>query len=347
MKKKLIIISAIIFFIAFIVVGIKTIKIERVEVPDDGSQEVKMASEEILMQVLRGEKEFIDNDGKEITINSLNIEDVNVKINQYSFVDIDGDTENELVALTDSYYGYYLLLDIDSNIIYGYNVSLNDIDYINNIGIIYDKVDDSIYYRRLKFSKNSLKKINMASFVNGEYVIGKEVVEKDEFNNFENDFINKGLIKYKSISTKWMEKKINSEFSIKAYKTFEVSSDIDILFALDKEFSNFKNDLLEENINLYYMNSNASIGRVIIKRFDDNLDKYYEELSNKKSVCIYDEDSQYIVLVINNDIFDSDLDNNYEVYYFKYYNKGIQFLGKTIVDDYYSILNEDTVSKIQ
>ena len=69
MKKKLIIISAIIFFIAFIVVGIKTIKIERVEVPDDGSQVVKMASEEILMQVLRGEKEFIDNDGKEIKTN--------------------------------------------------------------------------------------------------------------------------------------------------------------------------------------------------------------------------------------------------------------------------------------
>lgn len=347
MKKKCIIISTIIAILALIIIGAKTIKIERVEVPDDGSQVVKMASEEILMQVLRGEKEFIDNDGKEITINSLNIEDVNVKINQYAFVDIDGDNENELVALTDSYYGYYLLLDIDSNIIYGYNVSLNDIDYINNTGIIYDKVDDSIYYRRLKFSKNELKKINMASFVNDEYVIGKEVVDKDEFSNYENDFINKGLIKYKSLSTKWMEKKINSEFSIKAYKTFEINSDIDILFALDKEFSNFKNDLLEENINLYYMNSNSDIGRVLIKRFDDNLDKYYEELSNKKSICIYDEDSQYMVLVINDDIFDNDLDNNYEVYYFKYYNKGIQFLGKNVIDDYYNILNEDTILEIQ
>ena len=79
MKKKCIIISTIIAILALIIIGAKTIKIERVEVPDNGSQVVKMASEEILMQVLRGEKEFIDNDGKEITINSLNIEDVNLE----------------------------------------------------------------------------------------------------------------------------------------------------------------------------------------------------------------------------------------------------------------------------
>ena len=139
------------FFLVFIVIGIQTIKIEKIDINNPESQTI--VTEDILMQVINGEKEFIDSNGKEILIDSLVIEDVPVKINQYSFVDLDDDKNNELVAITDSYYEYYLVLHIDNNIIYGYTIPFSEIDIINNDGVIYDTLNSSTYYRRLKFNK--------------------------------------------------------------------------------------------------------------------------------------------------------------------------------------------------
>ena len=348
MKKKLIIIGSIILFIGLVILSCKTIKIEKVDVNSPDTQEKSLATEEILIQVLRGEKEFIDYSGNEINISGLKIEDANVKVNSYVFVDIDNDNENELIAITDSYFGYYLVLDIDSNIIYGYNISLNDMDYINTKGIILDNVDDSIYYRRLKFNKNKYKKINVASYSSDEYMVDGEVVEKEAFDDFTEKFIEEKLVKYRVSSNNWMVKKINNDFSIKAEKTYGVfSDDSEYVFSIDKNFENIRRDLLDETINMYYMDSNSNSGRIIIKRTGDNYDKFSDELNNKKCVGIYDEDSQYIAVILNNDRFSSSFDNTYEIYHFKYYNKNIQFLGHHNVTDYTTAFSDDLLSELE
>ncbi len=348
MKKKVVtVLSVIILIVLIIVLSAKTITIKKIDVNSPDTAQKTLATQEILMQVLNGEKEFIFN-GKEITLNNLNILDVACKINQYTFVDLDGDYESELVAITDSYYDYYLVLHIENNVIYGYNISLKDIEFINKNGIILDIVDNSIYYRRLKFNKTTYKKMNVASFSSDEYMIDGEVVGEDEFNNYQEEYAKIGLVKYKSLGNDWMEKKLNSEYSMKAWKTFSVNLDcIDFAFSLDNEFDNFKNDLLDEKINLYYVDSNNNFGRVLLKRSDESYEKFSLELSNKKSVAIYDEDTQYIAVVINNDRLKSNLDNNYDIYYFKYFNKDIKFLAKHNKEDYNDLFNEDVISELE
>ena len=80
---------------------------------------------------------------------------------------------------------------------------------------------------------------------------------------------------------------------------------------------------------------------------DDDMLKFSDELFIKKNVGIYDENTQYIAIVISNDKLNSTFDNNYFVYYFKYYNKNIQFLGSHIQDSYDELFNEDVISDLQ
>lgn len=345
MKKKLAVIA--VCLVVFIVMCFKCIKITKNDVNNPNQIEKSLATEEILLQVINGNREFINSNGQELLINDLVIEEANVNVNAYSFADLDGDKNNELVALTDSYYGYYLVLHIESSIIYGYYINTSDIDYINNEGIILDNINDSIYYRRLVFDKTTFKKSNVASFTGEEYNINNTVVDKETFDKYQEEFILKGLIKYRSINYLWMEKKINSEYSIKTVYSYQVSAnDNDFLFAVDNKFENFKTELIEGNINLYYMDSNNNLGKVYINRISDETDSYYNEILNNKSFCIYDEKTDYISLIISNDRLNSSIDNYYSIYYFKYFNKKIQFLGQYNSLSVTDIFNEDIISDL-
>ena len=334
------------FFLVFIVIGIQTIKIEKIDINNPESQTI--VTEDILMQVINGEKEFINSNGKEILIDSLVIEDVPVKINQYSFVDLDDDKNNELVAITDSYYEYYLVLHIDNNIIYGYTIPFSEIDIINNDGVIYDTLNSSTYYRRLKFNKGVYKKVNIASSTSDEYIVNGEVCDQAKFLEFEDEYAKAGYIIYKSINTKWMEKRLSLIFSLKNDNYYYTKTgNLEVIFATDNNFSSFKEEISCEKFNLYYLTSDGNDGRVIIKKNDDDMLKFSDELFIKKNVGIYDENTQYIAIVISNDKLNSTFDNNYFVYYFKYYNKNIQFLGSHIQDSYDELFNEDVISDLQ
>lgn len=348
MKKKIIVISAILFTIVFVVISIKTIKIERVDVNNSDLVVKQASSEEVLMQVLKAEKEFIDPTLKEILITSLTIEDSPVKINQYCFVDLDGDNESELLGVTDSYYGYYLVLNIENNIIYGYIVNKNDMDYINNKGIVLNNVDSSTFYERFEFDKGTYKKAVLASSENNIFIINKEEVLEEDFRKYEDEFVSSGLIQYKSLNTNWMEKRINSDYSLKLKKTYQVNMESkDFIFGLDSEFDNFKDIILDESKNVIYMDSNENSGKMLVKMSDENYDKFISDIAFKKSVGIYDEISQYIAIIINNDKLSSSLDNNYDIYYFKYYNKGFQYLGSHVKSDFYEIFDEDIISELE
>ena len=348
MKKKLVVPVGLICIVIFIILCFKCIKIERIDVNNPNSGTKTMATEEILVQVLNGTREFINSDGVELLINNLVIEDTNCKVNTYAFVDIDGDKNNELIAVTDSYYGYYLVLHIDvNNIIYGYYVNSNDIDYINNEGVILDKVNDSTYYRRLTFDKTTYKKSNLASYTGSEYTINNTVVEENDFKSYEDEYALKGLLKFRNYTANWMDKKINSDYSVKLASSYVSNSeDLDFLFGLDKKYDNFKNDLKEENISIYYIDSIRDSGKVILRKSEDDLSKYNDEMISKKSLAFYDEESDYIAVVNSNDKLSSDMDNHYEVYYFKYYNKGMQYFGKKVLVNYTNIFDEDMINSL-
>ena len=72
MKKKLVVPVGLICIVIFIILCFKCIKIERIDVNNPNSGTKTMATEEILVQVLNGTREFINI----LTISTTNIKDV-------------------------------------------------------------------------------------------------------------------------------------------------------------------------------------------------------------------------------------------------------------------------------
>lgn len=348
MKKKLLILVTTMAVIIFIIAFIKTVKIEKDPVENPGVIR-KLSNDEILTQVLNRQKEFINEKGIELLLNDFSIEEEKVRINAYQFVDLDGDLNNEVVAITDSFYGYYLVLNIDSNIIYGYTISKSEMKYINNRGIIYNKddSDNKEVFKRIKFDKNKYKFIELASHKDDEYIIDDHQTDEKIFSDYINDYLKSGYLSYLSLSTNWMKKTLTGKYSIRINKNFEVNSkDSSFLFVTDNLIENFSYDLLDNKFNLYFMDSNSNIGKINIKRKDDNFFENNNEINDKKSVGIYDELSQYIVVIVNNDRLSGNIDDDYKIYYFKYYNKGIQYLGIRYDVEYKNSFNEDILNTL-
>ena len=349
MKRKVLIISvAIILTVAFVISCFLCIKITKIEPEIINDEPVAISiNDDTLLQVLKSEREFITKDGESF-ISNLKIEDINVNINSYAFVDLDGDSKKEIIAVTDSYYDYYYVLHIENNIIYGCEVSKNDFRYLNTKGIVYVKNENNIYYRRFKFSKNKYKYVDVASRIDNEYRIGKETVSEEDFRNYENDYVIYPMITYKALNNSWMEKTLTNKYSFEKDKVFTASTDdLDFVFMNDSKYDNFNNDLLNEKYHLYYIDSNGSRGRVVIHKKDTELLKDNNELDRNKVVGIYDENTQYIIIIRNVDRMDTDNDNYSIAYYFKFYNKNVQLEGTHQIKNISDILSEETIKSLE
>lgn len=349
MKRKVLIIGVVVVFtIAFIVSCFLCIKVTKIE-PEVYNDEPAATSlnDDALLQVLKGEREFITKDGESL-INNLKIEDINVKINSYAFIDLDGDSKKEIIAVTDSYYDYYYVLHIENNIIYGCEVSKNDFRYLNTKGIVYVKKDNDIYYRRFKFSKNKYKYVDVASRVENIYHIGKEEVSSEDFKSYENDFVVNPMITYRALNFSWMEKTLTNKYSFEKDKSFRVNTtDLDFIFMNDTKYDNFNNDLLNEKYHLYYIDSNGNRGKVSVHKKDTELLKDNNELNANKVVGVYDENTQYIIIIRNVDRMDTDYDNYSIAYYFKFYNKNVQLEGSKRITNISEILSEETIKSLE
>ena len=349
MKRKVLIIGgAVVFTVAFIVSCFLCIKITKIEPEIINDEPVAVSvNDDTLLQVLKSEREFITKDGESL-INNLKIEDINVNINSYAFIDLDGNSKKEIIAVTDSYYDYYYVLHIENNIIYGCEVSKNDFRYLNTKGIVYVRDENNIYYRRFKFSKNKYKYIDVASKIDNEYRIGKEVVTEEEFKTYEDDYVIYSMVTYKALNTSWMEKTLTNRYSFEKDKVFNTSTtDLDFVFMNDQKYDNFNNDLLNEKYHLYYIDSNGDRGRVSVHKKDTELLKDNDELNKNKVVGVYDENTQYIVIVRNVDRMNTDKDNYSMAYYFKFYNKNVQLEGTHKIVNVSDIFSEDTIKTLE
>lgn len=349
MKRKVLIIGgAVVFTVAFIVSCFLCIKITKIEPEIINDEPVAVSvNDDTLLQVLKSEREFITKDGESL-INNLKIEDINVNINSYAFIDLDGNSKKEIIAVTDSYYDYYYVLHIENNIIYGCEVSKNDFRYLNTKGIVYVRDENNIYYRRFKFSKNKYKYIDVASKIDNEYRIGKEVVTEEEFKTYEDDYVIYPMVTYKALNTSWMEKTLTNKYSFEKDKVFNTgTTDLDFVFMNDQKYDNFNNDLLNEKYHLYYIDSNGDRGRVSVHKKDTELLKDNDELNKNKVVGVYDENTQYIVIVRNVDRMNTDKDNYSMAYYFKFYNKNVQLEGTHKIVNVSDIFSEDTIKTLE
>lgn len=145
-----------------------------------------------LLAVMSGEKAFVDEQNQEVLINDFNLpSEEAIKVKEYAFVDFDKDGNEELIILTDSNYGAYIVFHYEDANIYGYVINIRSLENL--------KVDGSFSgnsgigattYFKMEFDKNTYEMIEVAkNFENdAEYVISGEKVTKELIDTFVADW---------------------------------------------------------------------------------------------------------------------------------------------------------------
>ena len=187
MKKKIIILAMLILFVGC------TKKTEEKDIPKENVD--KNYTEEHLLKALNNETKVIDENNNELLLNEYKLpSDENIVIEKTTFVDLDSDGNNELVALTKSNYGAYIILRHENNMVYVYTISIRSLNNLKEDGtFIGNNGSQSYAYMKLSFNKNSYESKILAEVNKNEniYKINEKDVSEQTFLDYENEFNNK------------------------------------------------------------------------------------------------------------------------------------------------------------
>ena len=187
MKKKIIILAMLILFVGC------TKKTDENNIPKENVD--KNYTEEHLLKALNNETKVIDENNNELLLSEYKLpSDENIEIEKRTFVDLDSDGNNELVALTKSNYGAYIILRHENNMVYVYTISIRSLNNLKEDGtFIGNNGSQSYAYMKLSFNKNSYESKILAEVNETEniYKINEKDVSKQTFLDYENEFNNK------------------------------------------------------------------------------------------------------------------------------------------------------------
>lgn len=187
MKKKIIILAMLILFVGC------TKKIEEKDIPKENVD--KNYTEEYLLKALNNETKVIDENNNELLLSEYKLpSDENIEIEKRTFVDLDSDGNNELVALTKSNYGAYIILRHENNMVYVYTINIRLLNNLKEDGtFIGNNGSQSYAYMKLSFNKNLYESKILAEVNETEniYKINEKDVSKETFLDYENEFNNK------------------------------------------------------------------------------------------------------------------------------------------------------------
>ena len=187
MKKKIIILAMLILFVGC------TKKTDENNIPKENVD--KNYTEEYLLKALNNETKVIDENNNELLLSEYKLpSDENIVIEKTTFVDLDSDGNNELVALTKSNYGAYIILRHENNMVYVYTISIRSLNNLKEDGtFIGNNGSQSYTYMKLSFNKNLYETKILAEVNETEniYKINEKDVSKQTFLDYENEFNNK------------------------------------------------------------------------------------------------------------------------------------------------------------
>ena len=187
MKKKIIILAMLILFVGC------TKKTEEKDIPKENVD--KNYTEEYLLKALNNETKVIDENNNELLLSEYKLpSDENIVIEKTTFVDLDSDGNNELVALTKSNYGAYIILRHENNMVYVYTINIRSLNNLKEDGtFIGNNGSQSYAYMKLSFNKNSYESKILAEVNETEniYKINEKDVSEQTFLDYENEFNNK------------------------------------------------------------------------------------------------------------------------------------------------------------
>lgn len=187
MKKKIIILAMLILFVGC------TKKTDENNIPKENVD--KNYTEEHLLKALNNETKVIDENNNELLLSEYKLpSDENIVIEKTTFVDLDSDGNNELVALTKSNYGAYIILRYENNMVYVYTISIRSLNNLKEDGtFIGNNGVQSYAYMKLSFNKNLYETKILAEVNKNEniYKINEKDVSEQTFLDYENEFNNK------------------------------------------------------------------------------------------------------------------------------------------------------------
>ena len=187
MKKKIIILAMLILFVGC------TKKTDEKNIPKENID--KNNTEEYLLKALNNETKVIDENNNELLLSEYKLpSDENIVIEKRTFVDLDSDGNNELVALTKSNYGAYIILRHENNMVYVYTINIRSLNNLKEDGtFIGNNGSQSYAYMKLSFNKNLYETKILAEVNETEniYKINEKDVSEQTFLDYENEFNNK------------------------------------------------------------------------------------------------------------------------------------------------------------
>ena len=160
------------------------------------SENTSKSHKSAYLDVLAGNRKYINENNKEVTINSfgkVNGWEINLngsaKISKYALVDMDNDGSEELIALIEDYDGFYLILHYENGKIYGYEDGQRGITQLKTNGYYYGSCGaDCGSVLRSTFNKNVRTQKTLADNNNGIYKINGKKATKKEFNKYLDKF---------------------------------------------------------------------------------------------------------------------------------------------------------------
>lgn len=162
------------------------------------------------MDVLDGKRNFIDERDKEVSFNEyLNTEKGSMDSAKvtYAYIDFDNkDSSNheEMLVLTETNDGYYLILnyDISDDKVYGIYKNYRDMVYIKGDATIYGSGGvNANYIYKLILDKNKYEEITLAENDDGVYKIDNKEVSESEYNKYMEDYNSKESVVFTDYKT--------------------------------------------------------------------------------------------------------------------------------------------------
>ena len=118
----------------------------------------------LLLNVMDNEKTFIAENGSETLFRNYKIpnatEDIAIEVDEYTFIDLDGDNIDELAIKCTTDYGLYIILHLDKNTdnIYGYSLGLRSFIDVKTDGTFMQSSGADINsINKMSFDKTNLK----------------------------------------------------------------------------------------------------------------------------------------------------------------------------------------------
>lgn len=118
-------------------------------------------------------------------------------LGQYRVVDLDGDNYCEVVI--DVFEGEVIILHYENEKVYGFEYPWRGMKVISYKGVIEGSSSaDTTYYSIMRFEEGTYRIVQVAAYIKDKYYIGDKEVSKQEYDEYKEEELFKGIIPYLS-----------------------------------------------------------------------------------------------------------------------------------------------------